>query len=213
MRRRPSGESGPPVATIVRRLPISGRRRARWKAASARSGAGATTTVAASSAAMARRSVGAGAARMMAVPSSSAANQGQAGPTTRSLSSGRRSACSSRSASGRISVADGQRRLSGAASSAGSASLRDIPSRLNERRDPPVVRSTSPSRGPPCRARRCASSDRRANPATAARKMAGRSVENRCNADQSSRSMPATVRSQCMNAQAFVATTCSWSGA
>ncbi len=62
MRVRPSGESGPPVAMIVRRWARFGRRRARWKAASARVCAGATRTVAASSAAVAS-SVGGGGGR------------------------------------------------------------------------------------------------------------------------------------------------------
>ena len=60
MRRRPSGESGPPVAMIERRLARFGRLRGRWNAASARVCAGATRTVARSSAATASRAAVAG---------------------------------------------------------------------------------------------------------------------------------------------------------
>ena len=122
MRMRPSGESGPPLAMIVRRLLRFGRWRFLWNAASARVCAGERATVAVASAAIARSLAGIVAgARMTVGPRSSAASQGHAAlPTTRRRSSGRRSACSSRSARGRNNIWGGQSRVSGATISAGS---------------------------------------------------------------------------------------------
>ena len=159
---------------------------------------------------------------MTVVPSSNAASQGHAAPTTSSRSSGRRSACSSNSARGRISRAGGQSRASGAATSAGmstrvprprsppadgSSCERQSRSRLNAsldpRRDaepaPPAARHAVPAVAAPSAAGERGDRLRRTRP--------GRWRTNAAALPSPADRSRGVVRSQCRNAQALVVMT------